>query len=273
MLLILRRRFRVGLGGFPEGFEPFPPPLLIPPLLGLRLFLLAGFNGGDAFFLAGLRHRWDIVSDEVEVDVNPLLAVDGAATSRGVDLDFLDERIEHGVCQFGTLPVFVQKTDEAAGVRLFLLVGGHGAFQFRPALFQCRLFAVVLVHKPLVLAVRQLAQHIAFIKALYQNIQFVYAPSDVGQFLAVIIGSLRLLGFPSALHLLNKIGFIFKDIAAYLLDSRQNRRLQCRCLYEMGDAFSVPSVVAEPTALESGIGVVYLLAPDTLCLRAGIPHF
>lgn len=109
---------------------------------------------------------------------DPLLAVDGAATSRGVDLDFLNERIEHGVCQFGTLPVFVQKADETAGVGLLLLVGGHGAFQFRPALFQCRLFTVVLAHKPLVLAVRQLAQHIAFIKALYQNIQFVYTPPD-----------------------------------------------------------------------------------------------
>ena len=273
MLLILHCRFRVGLGGFPEGFEPFPPPLLIPPLLGLRLFLLAGFNGGDAFFLAGLRHRWDIVSDEVEVDVNPLLAVDGAATSRGVDLDFLDERIEHGVCQFGTLPVFVQKTDEAAGVRLLLLIGSHNAFQFCPALFQCRLFAVVLVHKPLVLAVRQLAQHIAFIKAFYQNIQFVYAPPDSIQFLAVIIRGLRLLGFPAVLHLLDELCLIFKNIAAHLLDSRQNRRLQSRCLYEMGDAFPAPAVVAEPAALESGIGVVYLLASDTLCLRAGISHF
>ena len=95
-----------------------------------------------------------------------------------MDFNLFNERIEHSVRQFGTLPVFVQKANETVGVGLFLLVGGHGAFQFRPALFQCRLFAVVLVHKPLVLAVRQLAQHITFVKALYQNIQFVYAPPD-----------------------------------------------------------------------------------------------
>lgn len=151
MLLILLRRFRVGLGGFPKRFEPFPPPLLIPPLFGLRLFLLPGFNGGDALLLADLRHRRHIVPNEVEINVNPLLAVDGAATGRGMDFDLFNERIEHGVRQFGTFPVFVQKANEAAGVGLFLLVGGHGIFQFRPALFQSRLFAVVLVHKPLVL--------------------------------------------------------------------------------------------------------------------------
>lgn len=162
---------------------------------------------------------------------------------------------------------------EAAGVGLLLLVGGHGAFQFRPALFQCRLFAVVLFHKPLVLAVRQFAQHIAFIKTLCQNIHFIYAPSDVGQFLAITIGGLRLLGFPAVLHLLDKLCLIFKDIAAHLLGSRQNRRLRSRCFHEMGNAISVPMVTAEPAALESGIGVEYFLSSDTLFLRAGIPHF
>lgn len=103
---------------------------------------------------------------------------------------------------------------------------------------------------------------------LYQHIQFIYPQFDGGQFPAFLIGDLRLLGFPAVLHLLNKFGFIVEDIAAYPLYCLQNRRFQNRCFDEMrGASFPSPGV-AEPAALESGIGIEHGSVAIALRLRA-----
>ena len=54
-------------------------------------------NGGNAFFL-GNGFNWRVViADEIEINVNLLLTVDGSSACGLVNLNPVNERIEHGV--------------------------------------------------------------------------------------------------------------------------------------------------------------------------------
>ena len=76
-----------------------------------RLFLLLsqllGFDGGNAFFFGNSFNRGIVVADEVEINVDILLTVNGATTCGFVDFHSVNKGIEHGVRQFLAVSVLV----------------------------------------------------------------------------------------------------------------------------------------------------------------------
>ena len=98
------------------------------------------------------------------MNINVLLAVDSPSAYGFVNLNPVNERIEHGVGQFLAVSIFLDKSDKAGCVHLLDLVLLNQTFQLCNALFQHKLFFIVLLNHALRLSLRQQTVHGAFIQ-------------------------------------------------------------------------------------------------------------
>ena len=86
---------------------------------------------------------------------NVLPAVDGSTACGFVNLNPVNERIEHGIGQFLAVPVLPDQSDKAGCVHLLDLVLLNQTFQLCNTLFQHKLFFIVLLDHALRLSLRQ----------------------------------------------------------------------------------------------------------------------
>ena len=219
MLLILGNRFRItGFCCQSQGFY-----FLFPAFIGSSAFFLIfpfllRIYGGNSFFLGHSFNRRVVAADEIKVDVDVLLAVDGAPTSCFMNFHPVDERVEHGIGQFCAVTVFSDKCQKTLRVRFlygFLL---NLAFQLLYPPFQKDLFFIVLLDHALRLSFRQYTFHGAFVQVLNHGVQLCHALSGFFQFPLSAVCVFALVFIPDAFELGNKLGFIFKGIFADRLD-------------------------------------------------------
>ena len=100
------------------------------------------------------------------MNINVLLAVDSPSACGFVNLNPVNERIEHGIGQFLAVPVFPDQSDEAGCVHLLDLVLLNQTFQLCNTLFQHKLFFIVLLNHALYLSLRQQTVYGAFIQLI-----------------------------------------------------------------------------------------------------------
>ena len=121
----------------------------------LLLSQLLGFDSGNAFFL-GNGFDWRIVvADEIEMNINVLLTVDGSSTCGFVNLNPVNKGIEHGVGQFLAVSVLLDQGDKSGSVHLLDFILLNQTFQFLNTLFKHNLFFIVLLNHSLCLSLRQ----------------------------------------------------------------------------------------------------------------------
>ena len=165
--LVFGNRFR--LSGF-CGFLQCRLFLFLNLCGSLALFLLLpqllGFNGGNPFFLGNRFNRGIVAADEIEVNVDVLLTVDGSTARSLMDFHSVNKGVEHGIRQFFVVPIFPDKSDEAGCVHLLDLVLLNQTFQLCNTLFQHKLFFIVLLNHALCLSLRQQTVYGAFIQLI-----------------------------------------------------------------------------------------------------------
>ena len=215
MLFILGNGFRItGFCCQPQSFYFLFSAFIGSSAFFLLLPFLLRIYGGNPFFLGHGFNRRVVAADEIKVDVNVLLAVDGAPTSCFMNFHPVDKRVEHGIGQFCAVTVFSDQCQKTLRVRFlygFLL---NLAFQLLYPPFQKDLFFIVLLDHALRLSFRQYTFHGAFVQVLNHGIQLCHALSGFFQFPLSAVCVLALVFIPDAFELGNKLGFIFKGIFA-----------------------------------------------------------
>ena len=185
------------------------------------------------------------------MNINILLAVDGSTACGFVNLNPVNERIEHGVGQFFAVSVFLDQSDKTGCVHLLDFVLLNQIFQLCNTPFQQNLFFIVLLNHALCLSLWQQAAQGTLIELVDFLVQLSHSLLCFGKFLIAVVCCSGLLLIPNGFELLNKLVLIFKDIFAYCLNCLQNCRFQNRCFYIMGNTFAaLASIIA---ALKSGI--------------------
>ena len=121
------------------------------------------------------------------MNINFLLTVDGSSASGLVNLNPVNERIEHGVRQFLAVPVFLDQSDKSGSVRLFDFVLLSQTFQFLNAIFEQNLFFIVLLDHPLCLPLRQQTIQGTFIELLNYAVQISHSLSGFGKLLLTAV--------------------------------------------------------------------------------------
>ena len=186
--------------------------------LFLLLSQLFGFDGGNAFFLGNSFNRRVVVADEIEMNINVLLAVDRSTACGFVNLNPVNERIEHGVGQLLAVPVFLDQSDKTGCVHLLDFVLLNQIFQLCNTLFQQNLFFIVLLNHALCLSLRQQAAQGTLIELVDFLVQLSHSLLCFGKFLIAVVCCSGLLLIPNDFELLNKLVLVFKDIFAYCLN-------------------------------------------------------
>jgi hypothetical protein len=89
------------------------------------------------------------------MNINVLLTVNGSTACGFVNLNPVNERIEHGVGQFLAVPVFLDQGDKSGCVHLLDFVLLNQIFQLLNTPFKQDLFFIVLLNHALCLSLRQ----------------------------------------------------------------------------------------------------------------------
>ena len=177
-----------------------------------------GFDGGNAFFLGNSFNRRVVVTDEIEMNINVLLAVNGSTACGFVNLNPVNECIEHGVGQLLAIPVFLDQSDKTGCVHLLDFVLLNQIFQLCNTPFQQNLFFIVLLNHALCLSLRQQAAQGTLIELVDFLVQLSHSLLCFGKFLIAVVCCSGLLLIPNGFELLNKLVLVFNDIFAYCLN-------------------------------------------------------
>ena len=89
------------------------------------------------------------------MNINLLLTVDSSPACGFVNLNSVNERIEHGISQFLAVSVFLDQSDKSGSVHFLDFVLLNQTFQFLNTLFKQNLLFIVLLNHSLCLSLRQ----------------------------------------------------------------------------------------------------------------------
>ena len=158
------------------------------------------------------------MSDEVEMNINDLLTVDCSSACGFVNLNPVNERIEHCVGQLSAVLVLLYKGDKSSCLSFLDFLILDLAFQFLDTPFKKDLFLIVLLYHSLCLSFRQSAFNRAFIEVLYQVVKLGHSLHCLFKLLLSDVSMLGFIFAPDCFELGNKFFLVFKDIFADCLD-------------------------------------------------------